>query len=69
MLILLNRVLLELLEVLEVLARKVSKVLLESLDCLERLLQQGTLDLQGHQDLLALKEKMVTRVTKVIVVN
>lgn len=69
LLIILNRVLLELLEVLEVLARRVSKVLQESLDCLELQLLQGIQDLPGHQDLLALKVKTVTRVTKVIVVN
>jgi len=63
------RVLLELLEVLEVLARRVNQVLQESLDCLELQLLQGIQDLLGHQDLLALKVKMVTRVTKVIVVK
>lgn len=63
------RVLLEHLEVLEVLARRVNQVLQESLDCLELQLLQGIQDLLGHQDLLALKVKMVTRVTKVIVVN
>jgi len=68
-LIILNRVLLELLEVLEVLARRVNQVLQETLDCLELQLLQGIQDLLGHQDLLALKAKMVTGVTKVIVVN
>ena len=69
LLIILNRVLLELLEVLEVLARRVNQVLQETLDCLELQLLQGIQDLLGHQDLLALKAKMVTGVTKVIVVN
>ena len=69
MLIILNRVLLEHLEALEVLARRVNQVLQESLDCLELQLLQGIQDLLDHQDLLALKVKMVTRVTKVIVVK
>lgn len=65
----LNRVLLELLEVLEILAKRESQVLQESLDYLELQLLQGILDPLGHQDLLVLKVKMVKRVTKVIVVN
>jgi hypothetical protein len=64
-----DRVQLEPLEVLEVLARRENQVLLESLDCLELQLLQVTLDLLGPLGLLALKVKMETRVPRVIVVN
>jgi hypothetical protein len=65
----LDRVLLEHLEVLEVLARKGRQVLQDNLDCLELQLLQGTLDPLGPLDLLALKVKMETKVAKVIVVK
>lgn len=64
-----NRVRLDLLEVLEVLARRESQELQDSLDFLELQLLLGTLDLLGPLDLLALKVKMETRVPRVIVVN
>lgn len=60
---------LDLLEVLEVLARRGSQVLQDSLDCLELQLLLGTLVLLGPLDLLALKVKMETRVLRVIVEN
>jgi hypothetical protein len=67
--ILVDRVQLELLEVLGVLVRRESQVLQESLDCLELQLLQETLDLLGPLDLLALKVKMETRVPRVTVVK
>jgi hypothetical protein len=65
----LNRVQVELLEVLEVRGRRGRRVLQDSPDCLELLLLQETLDQLGHLDLLALKVKMETRAPRVIVVN
>lgn len=64
-----NRVQLDLLEILEVLARRESQELQGSLDCLELQLLLGTLDLLEPLDLLALKVKTETRVPRVIVVN
>jgi hypothetical protein len=64
-----DRVQLELLEVLEVLARRGNQVLQEILEYLERQLLQVTPDLLGPLDLLALKVRMGTRVPRVIVVK
>jgi hypothetical protein len=65
----LNRVRLELLEVLEALARRGRLVLQDSLDCQELQLLLETPDQLGPLDLLVLKVKMETRAPRVIVVN